>query len=455
MQLIVQLILIYLCLLLFKVKRDTKLAILLLVAICFNSVTIPYIPFGTGKYIICTCFILSELPHIISHFKSIKHTILKSLLFSIIAATIILAINSPHYNNLMQYIRLFMMELITKYFVIAYAFLSLTNENSLQKVIKISSYGLIILTGFAILNYITKQSIFINEILSGINVTDVMENAGNKYTYEDRFRVQAMFASPFDYGYICIILFLLNWYGYSKSLINKRQFYINIVCCIFGIITCGCRTNILCAIIGALTYTLFAFKTSKKLKYIVIGLLLGAIGISTSPLLQSKITEMLTIFDTNNTNISGSSIELRLAQYAAVLFHIKNHELFGRGLDYFNIDMGWGEGREFLVDEDLAGLEGVLMNHLLERGIIGVIFYLLFYISLLVFAYRKRSLDKTTTALTIAVLIVYLTFSNMTGELSSVFPTLLIIGCCLKLIYRKSYLKQNHEIQCHNTSLQS
>lgn len=445
MQLIVQLSLVYLCFLLFKVKRETKLAILLLVAICFNSVTIPYIPFGTGKYIICICFILSEITHIINHFRSIKYTILKSLLFSIIVATIILAINSPHYNNLMQYIRLFMMELITKYFVIAYAFLSLTNENSLQKTLRISSYGLIILTGFAILNYITKQSLFINEVLSGINVTDVIENTGNKYTYEDRFRVQAMFASPFDYGYICIILFLLNWYGYSKSLINKRYFYINILCCIFGIITCGCRTNILCAIIGVLTYILFAFNTSKKLKYIVTSFLLGTIAISTSPLLQSKIIEMLTIFDTNNTNISGSSIELRLVQYTAVLFHIKNYELFGRGLDYFNIDMGWGEGREFLVDEDLAGLEGVLMNHLLERGIVGVIFYLLFYISLLFFAYRKRSLDKTTAALCIATLTVYLVFSNMTGELNSAFPSLLIAGFCIKILYNKISQYKTHK----------
>ena len=438
MQLIVQLSLVYLCFLLFRVKRETKLAILMLVAICFNSVTIPYIPFGTGKYIICICFLLSEFTHVINHFKDIKLTILKSLLSSIIIATIILAINSPHYNNLMQYIRLLITELIAKYFVIAYAFLSLYEEKKLQKTIKVSFYGLIILTGFAVLNYITKQSIFINEILSGINVTDVMEDAGNKYTYQDRFRVQAMFASPFDYGYICIILFLFNWYGYSKALINKKHFYITILCCLFGVITCGCRTNVLCLFIGVLVYISIAFKIKQKIKYIVIGILCCATFISTIPILQEKITETLTIFDKDSSKVGGSSLELRSIQYAAVLFHIRNHELFGRGLDFFNIDMGWGEGKKYLVDEDLAGLEGVLMNHLLERGIVGVIFYLLFYITLLIFIYKKRNVDKTTAALAIATLIVYLTFSNMTGELSSVYPSLLIIGCSIKILYNKT-----------------
>ena len=76
--------------------------------------------------------------------------------------------------------------------------------------------------------------------------------------------------------------------------------------------------------------------------------------------------------------MSGSSIEMRVLQYTAVMNHVRDHFLLGRGLDYFFIDMGWSEGKQYLVDQDLFGLEGVLMNYLLERGFLGICFYLFF-----------------------------------------------------------------------------
>ena len=437
MQAIAQFILICLCFLMLKVEREKKLAILFLSTICFDCVRISFIPFGYAKYILCISFLISEIPYIRNHIKSIKRTILSSLVFSMIIATIILAINSPHYNNMTQYIRITIMELVVKYFVVCYAFLSIKEIRGLNKTFKLSFYGLIILTGFGALNYITKNAIFIDEMLKGMTLTDVMEDAGSKFTNSERFRVQAMFPNPFNYGYICILLLLFNWFGYLNKLISKKQLYISILCCFFGIITCGCRTNILCAIIGIIMFTLFAFNNKKKLKYIFIGIIGSTILISSIPTIQDKISETMSIFDKDSSKVGGSSIEMRIIQYTAVLYHIRGHEWFGRGLDFFNIDLGWGEGKQFLVDKDLFGLEGVIMNYLLERGIIGVLIYFTFYISLLIFIYKNRKLDKYTAALGIATLSSYLAFSNMTGELSSVFPTLLITGCCIKLLYLK------------------
>ena len=453
MQVIAQLFLLCLCFLMFKVKRETKLAILLLAAICLDCVGIPFIPFGGAKFILCNCFILSELSHIKTHLKSIKHTIIKSVLLSMMVATLISAINSPHYDNLMQYARLIILELTAKYFVICYAFLSIKEEKELQQIFRLSFYGLLILTGFGILNYITKHAIFIDEMFKGMILTDVMEEAGSKFTYSERFRVQAMFSNPFNYGYICIILLLFFWYGYSKSLVKKKIFYTSIFCCMFGIITCGCRTNILCTIIGILIYILIGFNSKKTFKYILIGALSGTILISCIPALQEKISETLTVFDKDSSQVSGSSIDMRVVQYSAVLSHIKDHEWFGRGIDYFLIDMRWREGKQYLVDEDLYGLEGVIMNHLLERGIIGVAFYAIFYISLLIFIYKHRKSNKEIAALCISTLSVYLAFANMTGELNSVFPTLLIIGCGIKLIYITFISKKYYEIQYNNPSL--
>lgn len=60
MQILAQLALIVLCLLMFRVERKYKLAILLLSAICFNCVRIYAIPFGLSTYVLCFSFILSE-----------------------------------------------------------------------------------------------------------------------------------------------------------------------------------------------------------------------------------------------------------------------------------------------------------------------------------------------------------------------------------------------------------
>lgn len=148
-------------------------------------------------------------------------------------------------------------------------------------------------------------------------------------------------------------------------------------------------------------------------------------------------------FDTSTiaygNEVGGSSIGMRIVQFTAVLYHIKDHLLFGRGKDFFSIDLGFGEeGIKTLIDKDLLGLESVLMNLLLERGIVGVLFWCVFYGTLLFWAFKLRRYDKYAYSLYFSLLIVYLTFSNMTGELNSVFPTLLLIGGCLRILKEKS-----------------
>ena len=57
-----------------------------------------------------------------------------------------------------------------------------------------------------------------------------------------------------------------------------------------------------------------------------------------------------------NSSMSGSSIEMRVLQYTAVMNHVRTI-FFWRGLGLFFIDMGWSEGKQYLVDQDLFGLK--------------------------------------------------------------------------------------------------
>lgn len=447
---ITQLFLFILCCLMFKVSREYKVAILLLSTICLDAVVLNFVPFGGSHYILSHCFILSEIPYIRQHIKTLKKTIIYPLLLIAIIAAIVLLINSPHYNNnLTNTLRLFITELTGKYFAICYAFISIRSMDNMKPVLKVSYYGLLILTAFGVLNFVTGRAWFIDTIGAHMTVAENWQDLGGKFTNSERFRVQAMFFNPFNYGYICILLLLLQLWGYVKKLVSKQQFYISVVCSIFGVLFCGCRTNILCCAIGIVVFVYYAYSMKQWIRYAIVGFFLCIIAYSTVPIIQEKVDQTLTAFDANSQT-SGSSIDMRLLQYTAVLYHIRDHELFGRGLGFFNIDMGWGEAQmASLVDKDLYGLEGVVMSYLLERGIIGLLLYLAFYATILYFLYRHRVIDKQTSAFGLSLVFAYLAFANMTGELNSVFPTLLLIGCCIKLlrIYkvqkREEYYKES------------
>lgn len=420
------LILVVVCISMFFLNKNKKYILLLINYICLTPVTIPGVPFGNSVYIVPICFFISELKNFTNDYHNLSPHIKKILLIMIIA-TIVLQINSPHYNDsAFNTTRLIISELITKYFIIAYAFISIKNFDEFQKISKGLYYALIILTVFGILNLITHSSILLNSL-----------GFENSNVDNDRFRVQALFANPFDYGYTCILLLYIITLLYNKRIMTIKKYYISLVCCIFGIVACGSRSVILTAIISYLIYIILAKSFSKKLYILVIATILSIASYNFIPSVNDKVNQTLSIFtDSSGNKVGGSNLDMRETQYLTTLFYIKDNPLFGRGKDFFNIDLGWKDIDENgdLVMTDLAGLEGVLMSLLLERGIIGVIFYFIFYITLFLKLINYKKYDKETSSIGISILMAYTLFANSNGELNSVGPTLLICGALLHIL---------------------
>lgn len=426
------------CISMFFIDKNKKYVLLLINYICLTPITIPGVPFGNSVFIVPICFFISELKKITNDYHNLSFYLKKILLIMIIA-TIILQINSPHYNDsAFNTTRLIISELITKYFIIAYAFISIKNLDDFQKISKGLYYALIILTIFGILNLITHSSILLNSL-----------GFENSNVDNDRFRVQALFANPFDYGYTCIILLYVIIILYNKGFMTIKKYYISLACCIFGIVTCGSRSVILTAIISYLIYIILAKSFSKKLYILVIATILSIASYNFIPGVNEKVNQTLSIFtDSSGNKVEGSNLDMRETQYLTTLFYIKDNPLFGRGKDFFNIDLGWkdiGENRD-LVITDLAGLEGVLMSLLLERGFIGVLFYFIFYITLFFKFIKYKKYDKETSCIGISIIIAYITFANSNGELNSVGPTLLVCGALLHILETKKqkYITKNN-----------
>lgn len=434
MQAVIQLFLLCLGVMMFKVEMKYRLAILVFSMICLREVIITFIPFGQASYFLSNCFFLSCLYGWREHVALVKQTVIYMLMLMMLAATVFLVIYSPHYHSLFQVARLAEFEFVAKNLVIAMVFLCITEEKELSVTVKAAFVGILILTAIGWLNYKTMTSFWVNMFSS-------QEDGGSKYMYSERFRVQAMFHNPFDYGFICVVMACFFFYAWRKGLMKMKMFVVAQLCCLFGTYTCECRTVHVSYLLAVFVYIISAFKLSKVLTWAVA---IGIVAIIVVPSLPGYNDYMRLFEKALETNTAymegGSSIAMRVVQFTTVLHYIQDHMIFGRGLDYFNIDLGWADVKDGYEaqESDLWGLEGAYLNKLLERGFFGLIVYVLFYLVLFIKAFTLRHADPMLFGLFTSVLAVYFFFAQATGDLYSVFPTMVILGFSLKLLYVKS-----------------
>ena len=417
------------CLLMFFVKREWKAAMLVMGAMTLTLVNIPVIPLHKANLLLQVAFLLSEWRDLPRYVKRLRYTPYLWIPLLIVSFSALLAALTSPYTSIKETIEY---ELLFKYFAIAYAFWAVKNEKSLKPILQVSLYCLIVLTFFGVLNYIDKYAIFVNAVTEGRTTRYGDVALGDVYTESDRFRVQSMFQYGFDYGYICAAILLLHLHGWYRHLENKRDFIIAIACCSIGILICGCRTVWVSAVLSIACYYMWAFQLNRNVMYGIIAMMLMVISYHTIPAVEEKVNQVTDIF-VENGETSGSSIQLRMSQYMTVAIHIEGHEWLGQGKGYW--EHIYTEDRESV--RGLYGVESVILQTLLERGIIGLVLWAAFYTTIFLYFWRNRRKRKKLTGLGVSVLSLYLFYSIGTGELGSVYPTMLLLGITMKMIESK------------------
>lgn len=415
------------CCLMFFVKREWKAGILIIGAMTLTIVNIPGIPLHKANYLLQASFLLSEWNHLHYHFILFWRTsYLRNLLLLVSGSTLLAALTTQYVetNEFLQ------SELLFKYFALAYAFWAVKNEKSLKPVLQVSLCCLIVLTFFGVINYIDKSAMFVNALTEG-KTSMIQEDVslGDVYTESSRFRVQSMFKSAFDYGYICAAILLLHLHGWYRHLESKRAFFIAIVCCFIGIIACGCRIVWVGAILSIAFYYMWSFKLSKNATYSIMAMVLIIISYYTIPAVEENVNKVTDIFVENSETV-GSSIQLRMSQYMYVLIYTKGNELLGLGKGYWSY--AYAEDPDSVAG--LLGVESVILKYLLEQGIVGLALWALFYSIIFLYFWRNRKKIRDLTGLGTAILLLYLIFSIGTGELGSVYPTMLLLGIVVKSV---------------------
>ena len=414
------------CGLMFYVKRETKAALLVMGAMTLTLVNIPGSPLHNANLLLQAAFLLSEWRDIPRYFNRLRYTPYLWIPLLIVSFSALLAALTSPYTEIKETIQ---SELLFKYFALAYAFWAVKDEKSLKTILRISIYCLMVLTVFGAINYITKSADFVNAVTEGRTSMYGDVGLGDLYTESSRFRVQSMFQYAFDYGYICAAILLLHLHGWYRHLESKMEFIIAIACCIFGILTCECRIVWVSALLSIACYSMWVFQLSRNVMYAIVIVILMIIAYNTVPAVEEKVNKVTDIFVEKN-EVEGSSIKLRMAQYAYVLIYTEGNEWLGLGKGY------WLYSYTVNPDSirDLLGIESVILQNLLERGIIGLVLWAAFYTIIFLYFRRNRKRRKALTGLGASVLVLYLIFSIGTGELGSVYPTLLLLGFVIKAV---------------------
>ena len=417
------------CGLMFYVKREWKAAMLVMGAMTLTVVNIPGIPLHNANLLLQAAFLLSEWRDLPRYFNRLRYTPYLWIPLLIVTFSALLATLTSPYTGIKETLK---SELLFKYFTLAYAFWAIKDEKSLKPILQVSLYCLIALTFFGALNYITKSAVFVNALTEGRTSMYGDVALGDAYTESVRFRVQSMFNHPFDYGYICAAILLLHLHGWYRHLESKRDFMIAIVCCSFGILICGSRTVWMSAALSIACYSMWAFQLSRNVLYGIFAMMLMILSYLTIPAVEEKVNQVTDVF-VEDSETGGSSIQLRMIQYASVLIHIEGHEWLGLGKGYW--EHIYTEDRASVGD--LWGVESVLLQTLLERGIIGLVLWAAFYTIIFLYFWMNRKRRKKQTGFGASILTLYLVFSIGTGELGSVYPTMLLLGITMKMMESK------------------
>ena len=427
------------CCLMFYVKREWKAAMLVMGAMTLTVVSVPGIPLHKANFLLQATFLLSEWNQLKQHAKKLWRMPYLVGLLLLVSSSELLATLTSQYVGIAETIK---SELLFKYFALAYAFWAVRNEKSLKPILQVSLYCLIVLTVFGVLNYIDKSAMFVNALTEGKTSTAYEGVAlGDVYTESTRFRVQSMFKFAFDYGYICVAILILHLHGWYRHLESKRAFIIALVCCSFGILMCGCRIVWMSALISIACYSMWVFQMNRNVMYGIIAVILLIVSYNTIPAVEEKVNQVTDTF-VENSKTGGSSIQMRMTQYASVLIHIEGNEWLGLGKGYWSYI--YNEDRRSV--EGILGVESVILQYLLERGIIGLILWATFYTPIFLYFLRNRRKRKALSGLGGSILVLYLVFSVGTGELGSVYPTMLLLGITMKMIESKKRRKMLYAI---------
>jgi O-antigen ligase len=221
-------------------------------------------------------------------------------------------------------------------------------------------------------------------------------------------RISGVFMHPMTNGvFLCIALIyiLFKILNVKKNRKKKVMFSILFLIIFMTIFFIGVRSAIGATILGLGLFILMERKF-KLILYVLVGGGLLFIIFKQIPGMEDLITS---IFDSKSSNVSGSSIDMRISQFNGALNEIKNNLLFGKGY-------GWTDYYKGLHGDHpiLLAFESLVFIVLCDNGFVGIGIWIIMII--LYYNIVKKHFKSNFSHIMLLLIATYIIYSVMTGE---------------------------------------
>lgn len=379
------------------------------------------------------CFWLSVLHNKEFHLK--KFPLIVPMVIYIIGLLVI-GFNSPDLNLFYKVYKPFVL-LLDTYFIFLLTCYGINNETFNSKAIVNT---LLFVTVYGVLTFVIHSNP-IQEFIS----TAFSNTLKDDYYWGDRIRICSTWSHPIAYGLICSALF----YEFLPY-ISEKKIKILLLLLAFNVLICGSRTSLAAFLLMGVIFIIFRYKISKSIiKAFAVIIIVIPIYFFVS-IVQEKVDSVIATA-MGEDKIGGSSLEMRDIQTEAAMLIVSESPIFGHGYDYIHEGLGYGTDN-FKGDWHLLGFESYMYVILIERGFCGFVLEIIMLLSILIYAYKKRMVDRINCSLVLACCIGFVFFSISTGTLDTEVPIMFMVGFSISKILQ-NLNKNEKAISNSNTSI--
>lgn len=261
-------------------------------------------------------------------------------------------------------------------------FASRLGISDMTRLIKIYIAAYVVVCLYAIGAYLIGSNPYIDFINTTTETGRVMAR-----TYSDTLRgarAQGTVSHPITFGGLIVLMLLTVYVVRLSGRLGVRK-AVSVSVASIVMLTAALLTNsrspLILFFVAVLAFCL-SVGFVRSIKYVVLGLILLAVLLSTSDLFLEKFLSVVNIFDSSvGMEQNGSDLAMRGGQFLIALGYFWQSPVWGHGLDATRLIVSSGS------NSDLYDAESVLFKLMIDQGILGFIGFF----GLLALVYRRVS----------------------------------------------------------------
>lgn len=407
-------------------RFDWFVCSMMIFASTINVINKPQIP---SHRLFLICFWLSVFKY--REYRQVSFP-LKWPLIIYVVTLMVVSFNSGHLSVFYKFYKPFVF-LLDSYFIFLLTRYGVKRENFVSKKIV---YTLLFVTIYGVVTLVARSNPIQSLVASAFGQT-LLDN----YYWGDRIRITSTWSHPIAYGLVCAALFFEYLPFWKKRIIQILMLLLAI-----NVFICGSRTALAAFLLMGGIVVLTRYSVGRAVRQVLLLFILLIPVYLSVPMVQDKVDSVINTA-LGNDDVGGSSLEMRDEQTYYAMLIVAENPVLGHGLDYISEGLGYGTDN-YKGDWHMLGFESYSYILLIERGFVGFFLEIFIWLAIIVYAFKKRKLDKEDASLVIAYILGFAFFSMSTGTLDTKIPMLFMTGVALsKLSQKNKMLLMKNKIQ--------